>query len=447
MKKISTKIILLSLLNTIFVAAVNVAASVLMNKGQSNGNPDASMASDTASGAAPNMGGFLMPTTVWIGLILSLIVGVVIAYVLGKLISKPIIRLTDIAKQTSKLDLVDDEESFKGLLENKDETGAMARALWETRNSIRSLAEKLQSVSSLVTSHSNNLTDIADVHVRTITQATSAMDELASGNNQQAETVNGINTTLSEVVQLIDEITQLASTGAENAVQSLVSIEAGQTAVDTQATKMDENVIVSHHTKQSIQELSKMVNEVAGFVDTITSIANQTNLLALNAAIEASRAGEAGKGFGVVAAEIRSLAEDSTQAAKHITAVIERTTETTSLAVANITKTGTLVEEQKDALSLTQDAFNKIKVTYDGIVESFKNTALTLKSINEKSKEISFQTEGMAATAEEFAASTQEISASGQEQLASTENIAKSSKELQLLANELNNEINKFKVK
>jgi methyl-accepting chemotaxis protein len=439
MKKISTKIILLSLINSILVAVINVGGAIFMQGGGENVAPNA-----TSGGEAVEQSSFMIPTPILIGLIVSLIIGVILSYFLGRIISKPIIQMTEVAKQTSDLDLRKD--SVMDTKTYKDETGQMATALWETRSALRNTVIKLKEFSSDVTSHSNRLNKNTNENEEAIHQIVETIDDIAVGNSNYAETVSEINQTLQEVVTLIENISKEAAFGSDHAVSSLESIAEGQKAVNLQIEKMNQNVAVSNEAHQSIMELSQMIQDVTGIVGVIDSIAEQTKLLALNATIEASRAGDAGKGFAVVANEVRGLAEESTKAAKEISEIIGSTTEKSAIAFQNISKTSTLIDEQKDTIKITETAFEKIKVTYDNIVRSFKDTASTIESINQKSKSISNQLQDITKTAEEFAASTQQIAAKGQEQLASTEIISQSSRDLHLLANELNQEINKFKV-
>ncbi|QJE02586.1 chemotaxis protein [Massilia forsythiae] len=144
----------------------------------------------------------------------------------------------------------------------------------------------------------------------------SASAEIASGNNDLSRRTESQAAELARVAgamkHLIDSVrcnagdASEASRLAEDA--AAVSREGGSAVADVVATM------------NLINESSQKIVDIISVID---GIAFQTNLLALNAAVEAARAGEQGRGFGIVAAEVRNLAQRSAAAAKEVRTLIE----------------------------------------------------------------------------------------------------------------------------
>jgi twitching motility protein PilJ len=102
---------------------------------------------------------------------------------------------------------------------------------------------------------------------------------------------------------------------------------------------------------KKIKGLGDRSLEISEIVNLIEELASHTNLLALNAAIEAAGAGETGLRFGVVADEIRKLAERAAKAAKDVSALI-RTVQTETQEAVTAMEEGTREVEAGYAMTI-----------------------------------------------------------------------------------------------
>ncbi|MGQ7263758.1 methyl-accepting chemotaxis protein [Vreelandella sp. V005] len=140
-------------------------------------------------------------------------------------------------------------------------------------------------------------------------------EQIAEGNNDLSSRTEQQASALAETASAMEQLNSTVKLNAENSAQA--SQEA--TSASHTATRGGEAV---HQVVNTMNDLNKSSQEIAGIISTIDAIAFQTNILALNASVEAARAGEHGRGFAVVAEEVRRLAQRSADAAREINTLI-----------------------------------------------------------------------------------------------------------------------------
>jgi methyl-accepting chemotaxis protein len=259
------------------------------------------------------------------GFLLSGIVAVVIlliGYFSAIAITKPIGTITTVINQTGKLDFSGSHLLDK-VVENKDETGTMARAVVNMEDNLRDLVGRISDTSVELEGHASKLKDIT-VQIDSANADNSATsEELAASMQETAATTDLIAVNTNAIKENADEIAEEARTGVDNAKEtSKRATEVRQRTIDAR-NKTEKIYYEINDQGQDALEKAKAVEKVNQLASAIQDIASQTNLLSLNASIEAARAGEAGRGFAVVASEIGSLANQSSDTVADIMEIVD----------------------------------------------------------------------------------------------------------------------------
>ncbi|PWR74064.1 methyl-accepting chemotaxis protein [Methanospirillum lacunae] len=233
----------------------------------------------------------------------------------------------------------------------------------EFRNALNEIGIELSRMMKMI---NEELFESVNVLSAASSEILSVTAELSSGTAQTATSVNETSATVEEVRKTTEitnikarnvsdksiAVSQVAKTGQE----SVNEILAGMTQIQQQMESIAGSVV-------KLSEQSQAIGEI---IATVTDIAEQSNLLAVNASIEAAKAGEYGRGFGVVAQEIKSLAEQSKLATTHIRTIltdIQRGISSTVISTEQGTKTVVnglkLSNEAKDAIAVLAQNINE----------------------------------------------------------------------------------------
>ncbi len=428
----------------------------------------------------------------------TMLLALTVGLLLARGLSRPVQQVARTARRLGEGDLTVEQLQVA----SRDEVGDMAAAVNQMVDSLRALLSGVNASANSVLASSRQLSAAAEQAAGAAQDAAQAVGQVAGGAGEQSRFADDVRQTMAELQQTIQQVAAGASTtagevstasGMLGEMVSALETMAGDAANVAKGTDaaartarsgsevVDRTLDGMERIRQSasvsaakIKELEKLSSQIGDITTAIGEIADQTNLLALNAAIEAARAGEHGRGFAVVAEEVRRLAERASNSAKQISGLIGSIQAETADAVrtmeagtAEVESGSRLAGEAGRALAeilqtvertaadvagiaraaaqVQQDA-KRVVVAFDSMAAVTEESTAASEQMAASSSLVTDAVSGIANLSQENAGAAQELSASVEELSASSEEVSASASSLDLIAQDLQSQVARFKL-
>ena len=194
--------------------------------------------------------------------------------------------------------------------------------------------------------------------------------------------------------------------------------------------KMEEIRNDNQHALNEIVGLGGKSKEISKIMKIINTVADQTKLIAFNAALEASSAGEAGKRFGVVAAEIRRLADSVTESTEEIEKKVGEIQGSISRLVITSEKGTVSIQQGMDESSRTAGFLSAL---VDGASETTRSA-----------QQISFSTQQQKTASSQVVIALREIVTASADTARSVRRIADIAQDMTRLSADLKERVERF---
>ncbi|MDK2830080.1 MAG: methyl-accepting chemotaxis protein [Clostridium butyricum] len=374
------------------------------------------------------------------------IIGFILAIIIGLVLSKDINTPLQIIKLFGEK-LANYDLSYEFKLTREDEFGQTGAALFKAQDNIKELVNTIVENSQNMSASSEELSATVEELTSKALSIDEAVNNIASNMQEASAGTEEISASIQEVDSSINILSQKAMDGSGNAN----SAKERATKVKNNSQKaLKEAKEISEEKQQRmvrVIEDGKVVDNIRVMADIIADISEQTNLLALNAAIEAARAGEMGKGFAVVAEEVRTLAEQSSDAVKNIQETIIKVQD----AFKNSIDTGSDILEfiNKD-VNAQFEAYEKTGNQYYDDSDFVSNMSEEIAAMSEEVTatvgQVSEAIQNMAEATQKSSGHAEAIKENMNETTQGLEQVALTSQSQAELAQKLNEIVQKFKI-
>lgn len=373
--------------------------------------------------------------------IIVLVLAIVLAYLFTVQLIRPIQKLNAVVKDVAQGDLTKNI-----LVHGKDEIAVLSADFNQTVSHLKHLIEGVTETSNQVMSVTESVSHGIDRTKQSVNVIGSSIRQISDGATTHAASAEEISQSMREMAGGVVKIAESSSQVSEVAQQAASHAEDGSAVVEQAVDQIRNIGAGTDKVGEAIERLHGRSQQIVEILNIITEITKHINLLSLNASIEAARAGEHGRGFAVVAEEVKKLAEQSSKSTEEIAEIINE-----------------IRDEAQNAVQVMNDNRNDVKtgIAYiENVREKFANILDASRNVAEHILEVTAASQQMSAGSEEISASVEEMQSIAQmtskdaqsaahaaeDQIRSMGEIASSVQQMQDVAEELRNELSKFKI-
>ncbi len=343
----------------------------------------------------------------------GLVIGVGLAWFIGRSIAGPIGRMTQamqkLASGDTSVEISDQDRA--------DEVGEMAQATQVFKeNAIetdrlrkeqaaleeRQVQEKREQMQELASSFEESVGTI----IATVSSSAGELKDTAQTMAGTAEQTSGQARSVSLASEEASANVQTVAAATEEMTASISEISGQITESNTISQKA---ITDAEATNKAVKGLADTTQEIGNIVSLIQDIAEQTNLLALNATIEAARAGDAGKGFAVVASEVKSLAEQTAKATEEISVQVNAIQQSSSSTVGAIEGITGVIKQIGERSTQIAAAVEEQNVSTQEISRNVQEAAAGTEKVNGTISEVQTAAETTGAAASQVLSSSDEM--------------------------------------
>lgn len=351
-------------------------------------------------------------TSILVGL-LALVAGLGLALLTARGLTRRIGALMEGVRHVAKGDL-----TVRITADGQDELGDLARAAMDMREQLHELALEVRAHAQAVHAAAQEIAGAVEGQAATSSEMSASVAEITS-------TMEELSASSTQIAEHSKSVVDIANTTYDNSRK-------GTEAMAQVLGKMGDIQQDNQHSLKEILDLGTRSKEISKVMEIINAVADQTKLIAFNAALEAASAGEAGRRFGVVAAEIRRLADSVTDSTGEIEAKISQIQDSISRLVITSEKGAAGIDAGMTATGHTSDRL-------DELVEAAHHTSSA-------AQQISLSTQQQRTASNQVVVALREIVTASSHTAQSITRISDVSRDMTRLSAELDTLVNRFRL-